>query len=150
MKVLCELMIDFENLKENWFDLLSDVKIQGWEKYFDHLHGPVLFQLVREFWTHAKTSVFQVTSFVLGKSIVIIEKLIAKLIGHDGSGTRCHLMVAKRYYIIDISKVIFTFIVHSNKIKDLIPYMRIQVRILLGRVHHRKTTNSVEYINGDQ
>lgn len=43
LEVLSEIMIDFENLKENGFDFLSDVKIQGWEKYFDHLHGPVFF-----------------------------------------------------------------------------------------------------------
>lgn len=58
LEVLCELMVDFENLKDNGFDLLSVVKIQGWEKYFDRLQGPVLFYLVREFLTHAKTSVF--------------------------------------------------------------------------------------------
>lgn len=67
-------MIDFKNLKENGFDLLSDVKIQGWEKYFECLHGLVFFHLVREFWTNAKTSVFQVTSFVMGNKIIITKK----------------------------------------------------------------------------
>lgn len=114
-------MTSVENLKKNGYDLTECIRIQSWEKYFDYLHGPVFFHLVREFQTHANTSVFQVTYFVLGKKIVITEKLIAKLIGHDGSGMRCHQMVVKKSDVIDISKVIFTSGVHSNKIKDLLP-----------------------------
>ncbi|KAI5419977.1 hypothetical protein KIW84_043955 [Lathyrus oleraceus] len=34
--------------------------------------------------------------------------------------------------------------------KDLIPKMSICVRILLGRVHHRKPMNFADYINGDK
>lgn len=59
-------------------------------------------------------------------------------------------MVEKRYDLIEISKVIFTFGVHSNKMKDLLPHLRIWARILLGCVHHKKPTNSADYINGDQ
>lgn len=90
LEVLYELMVDFENLKDNGFNLLSVVDIQGWEKCFDHLQGSVFFHLVREFWIHAKTLVFQVTSFIMGKKFVITEKLIAKLIGHDGSRMGCN------------------------------------------------------------
>lgn len=150
LEVLCELMVDFENLKDNGFDFLDDVKIQGWEKYFDRLQGPVLFHLVREFWSHVKTSVFQVTSFFMGNKIVITKKLIAKLIGHDGFGIRCNQMVERKYDLIEISKVIFTSGVHSNKIKDILPHIRIWAKILLGCVHHRRSTNSSDYINGDQ
>lgn len=142
-------MIVFENLKRNGFDLLSAIKIQGWEKYFDRLQGPVFFPLVREFWAHAKTSVFQVTSFDIGKKFVIIGKLITKLIRHDGSGPRCNQMVEIKFDLIEISKVISTFGVHSNNIKDLLPHLRIWARILLGCVHHKKPTNSAYYINGD-
>lgn len=52
--------------------------------------------------------------------------------------------------LIDISKVIFTFGVHSKNIKDLLPYIRIWSRTLLGYVHHRKPMNYADYINGDQ
>lgn len=109
----------------------------------------VLFLLVRELWIHAKTYTFQVTSFVIGKKIVITEKLIAKLIRHDGSGKKCLQMVERNFDLIEISKVIFTFGVHSNKIKDLLPHLRIWAKILLGCIHHRKPTNSTYYINGD-
>lgn len=84
LEVLCELLVGFENLKDNGLNLLSVVKFQGWEKYFDHLQGPIFFHLVREFWIHSKTSVFQVTSFVMGKKIVSNKKLIAKLMNMMG------------------------------------------------------------------
>lgn len=65
LEVLCQLVVDFENLNDNGFDLLIVVNIQGRKNYFDCLQGPVLFPLVREFWTYAMISV-QVTSFVMG------------------------------------------------------------------------------------
>lgn len=142
-------MVDFENLKDNGFDILDVVKTQGWEKYFDCIQGHVFFHLVIEFWAHAKTLVFQVISSVLGKKIVITKKLIAKLIGHDGSGKRCYYMVERKYDFIEISKVIFTSGFHSNKIKDLQPNLRIWAKILLGCIHHIKPTNYVDYINDD-
>lgn len=46
--------------------------------------------------------------------------------------------------------MIFTYGIHSNKIKDLQPHLRIWARILLRCVHHRKSTNSSDYINGDK
>lgn len=49
LEVLCELMVDFKNLKDNGFDLLSVVKIQGWEKYFDRLQGPFSFTWLENF-----------------------------------------------------------------------------------------------------
>lgn len=104
LEVLCKLMIDFENLKEKGFDLLSDVKFKGSEKYFDCLHGIIFFHLVREFWTYTKTLVFQVTSFVLGKKIVVTEKLITKLIGHDRSRVRYHRMMEKGMILLIFQK----------------------------------------------
>lgn len=68
----------------------------------------------------------------MGKKIVTTEKLIAKLIGYDGSGTRYNQMVEKKYDMIEVSKVIFTSGVYSNKIKDLLPHLRIYTRILWG------------------
>lgn len=143
-------MVDFENLKDNGFDLLDAVKIQGWEKFFYRLQGHVLFHLVREFWTHAKISIFQLTSFILGKKIVITKKLISKLIRHDGSGKRCYQVVERKFDLIEISKVIFTSGIHSNNIKDLQPNLRIWAKFLLGCTHHGKPTNFADYINGDQ
>ena len=89
LEVLCELIIDFESLQENGFDLYGDVTAQGWNKYFDHLLGPTFPILVKEFWIHATSSNHQVTSCVMGKKIMITKDLIGKLIGYNGGGVRC-------------------------------------------------------------
>ena len=49
LEVLCELIIDFESMKENGFDLTADVAIQGSNMYFDRILGPVFPILVKEF-----------------------------------------------------------------------------------------------------
>ena len=46
LEVLCELIIDFESLQENGFDLYEDVAAQGWNKYFDRQLGPTFPILV--------------------------------------------------------------------------------------------------------
>ena len=40
LEVLCELIVDFESLQENGFNLYEDVTAQGWNKYFDPQLGP--------------------------------------------------------------------------------------------------------------
>ena len=76
LEVFCELIIDFKSLKENRFDLSADVTAQGWNMYFDFLLGPMFPIMVKELWVHATSSNHQVTPYVLGKKIVIIEDLI--------------------------------------------------------------------------
>lgn len=49
LEVLCESILDFENLKLNGFDLTSDVVTQGWEDFFNRLKGPVYSALVKYF-----------------------------------------------------------------------------------------------------
>ncbi|CAI8602517.1 unnamed protein product [Vicia faba] len=39
LEVLCELIVDFVSMKENGYDLIPDVELQGWTKYFDRLIG---------------------------------------------------------------------------------------------------------------
>ena len=84
LEVLSELLVDFNSLQENGFNLSEEVKAQGWEKYFDRLVGPTFPILVKEFWIHASSSNHQVTSYIMGKKIVITEDLIARLIGYSG------------------------------------------------------------------
>ncbi|KAI5420797.1 hypothetical protein KIW84_044575 [Lathyrus oleraceus] len=73
LEVLCELLVDFENLKVNGFDLTKGVRTQGWKGYFGRFKGPV--------YRH---------------KISISEKAIAKLLNPDGSGKRCFDMLAKK------------------------------------------------------
>ena len=87
LEVLCKLIIHFESMKENSYDLTPGVEFQGWTRYFDRLLGPVFPKLVKEFWIQASTSNHQVTSYVMGKNISISEDLIARLIGHNGGGS---------------------------------------------------------------
>lgn len=49
LKVLCELLFDFDNLKENGYDLTGTVRTQGWEGYFERLKRPVYSELVKQF-----------------------------------------------------------------------------------------------------
>lgn len=81
--------MDFENLKENGFDLIDGVNSQGWKGFFDRLKGPVYHELVKQFWIFATTTNLKITSFMLVYKITIFEKSIAKLLNHDGSVKRC-------------------------------------------------------------
>lgn len=124
LKVLGELLVDFNNLKDNGIDVLPTIRFQGWENFFNRFQGPVYFNMVKYFWIHAKSYSFQVISFVFGKKIVIYEKLIAKLIEHDRSKIICEQMVEKDSNITEISKVILSSGKHSSKIKDFLPHLK--------------------------
>ncbi|XP_050893102.1 eukaryotic translation initiation factor 4 gamma-like [Lathyrus oleraceus] len=54
LEVLCELLVDFNNLKRNTIDLTEELEKQGWGNYFKRLHGPVYTFLVKEFLRGAK------------------------------------------------------------------------------------------------
>ena len=41
LEVLCELLVDFENLKDNGMDLTTKLKHYGWLIYFNRLYGPI-------------------------------------------------------------------------------------------------------------
>ena len=49
LEVVCKLMIDLENLRDNGFNLFLAVEFQGWRTFFDCLIGPVFPNLVKEF-----------------------------------------------------------------------------------------------------
>lgn len=82
LEVICELMVDFESMAENGFDFRQSVHFQGWIKYFERLFGPVFPTLVKEFWIHAQAYPKVIVSSVMGKKLMITEKLISQLIGY--------------------------------------------------------------------
>ena len=49
LEVLSELIVDFNSLQENGFNLSEEVKAQGWNRYFDRLLGLTFPILVKEF-----------------------------------------------------------------------------------------------------
>lgn len=67
LEVLCESIVDFENLKLNGLDLTSDVATHGWEVYFNRLKGFVCPKMIQDFWIHAKSTDVQVFSSVQGQ-----------------------------------------------------------------------------------
>lgn len=91
----------------------------------------------------------------MNKKIVIIEKSISNLIGHDGKGKRVHsaTIIAKRD--ADISPVIFkegaNFVDENGpSTKDLTNNLRVWFKIILGCINHMPSTNSYDYINTHQ
>lgn len=87
---------------------------------------------------------------MLVHKISISEKSIATLLGHAGSGKRCFGMVANKDKIAEIANVIFKNGKSSSNAKDLHDNLRIWFKIIIGWIHHRKATNSLDYINIDQ
>lgn len=49
LEVLCELLVDFDNLKRNGIDLTEELENQGWRNYFKRLYGSIYTFLVKEF-----------------------------------------------------------------------------------------------------
>lgn len=111
--------------------------------------------LVKQFWDHATTERETITSYVMNRKIVITEKSIADLIGHDGKGKKVHSanITAKRD--ADISLVIFkegtNFADEKGpSAKDLTNNLRVWFKIIRGCINHRPSTNSSDHINTRQ
>ncbi|XP_050916658.1 uncharacterized protein LOC127131797 [Lathyrus oleraceus] len=65
LEVLCELLVDFDNLKENGMELTQELKNQGWLTYFNRLYDPIYINLVKEFWRFADCENHYIMSHVL-------------------------------------------------------------------------------------
>lgn len=155
LMVLCETIIDFENLKENGFDFSETLDLQGWKTFFERLIGPLYLVLVKQFWVHATTEKETITSYIMNRKIVITKKSIADLISHDGKGKRIHnaKINARREVIID--PVIFKEETNFEddkgpNAKDLTRYLRVWFKIILDCIHHISNTNNSDYINTHQ
>lgn len=86
--VLCETIVDLKNLKDNDFDFSETLELQGWKSFFKVLTSLVYPVLVKQFWIHVVARRDIITSFVMNKKIVVIEKSIANLISHNGYGKK--------------------------------------------------------------
>src|SRR3954465_6488833 len=76
LEVLCELMVDFDNIEEHQFHLKEDIIFQRWTSLFAEFCGPVCPDLVKEFWVHAVVAPKSILSFVHGKFMVITENIL--------------------------------------------------------------------------
>lgn len=82
------MLVDFENIKRNGVDLTEELRMQGWETYFQRFYRPVYTYLVKEFWRFADSDDHYIVSDVLGVKIVITEKSITSLLNMDKTGGR--------------------------------------------------------------
>lgn len=149
LEVLCEMLVDFQSLEDSGCNLNHNVDTQEWNRFFDHLHGPVFPKLVKEFWIHPTAADNVVTSYVMGKKITITEDVIGRLYGHDGNGIK-YLDMAKEISNLSlVSKEIFTDGMPSNNVKNLKTNLRVWAKILLGNINHRKSTTSSDLLNNN-
>ncbi|KAI5387729.1 hypothetical protein KIW84_073720 [Lathyrus oleraceus] len=126
LEVLCESLVDFNNMKRNGVDLTEELRQQGWENYFQRLYGP----------------------------IVITEKSIASLLNMEKAGGRriYNINPRAKYIAQGINPTIFKLNTEGNpsKNKELHQNLRVWLKIILGTIHHRPASNSSDYINTDQ
>jgi hypothetical protein len=80
LEVLKESRVKFNSMAANKMDLRQDVAFQGWGHFFERLHGPIYEKIVKEFWKHATCDDHYIVSHVLGRKVVITEKLIARIL----------------------------------------------------------------------
>lgn len=86
--MLCELLVDFDNLKRNEIDLIEELEKQGWGKYFKRLYGSIYTFLVKQFWRFVDSDDHCTVSYALGVKMVITEKSIVKLLYMETVGGR--------------------------------------------------------------
>lgn len=91
----------------------------------------------------------------MNRKIVITEKSIADLIGHDGKGERVHSVTISAKRDASITPVIFkegTNFADEKGLssKDLTKNLRVWFKIILGCINHIPSTTSSYYINNRQ
>lgn len=120
LEVLCEYLVDFENMKRNGLDLTEELRMQGWETYFQRLYGPIYTYLVKEFWRFEDSDDHYIVSHVLGVKIVITEKSIASFLNMEKTGGRRIYNINPRvkYMSQEISPTIFQQNAEGNSSKN--------------------------------
>ncbi|KAI5437285.1 hypothetical protein KIW84_023411 [Lathyrus oleraceus] len=92
-----------------------------------------------------------IVSYVLGVKIVITEKSIAALLNMEKAGGRriYNINPRAKYIAHEINPTIFKLNTEGNpsKNKELHQNLRVWLKIILGTIHHRPTSNSSDYIN---
>ncbi|KAI5435515.1 hypothetical protein KIW84_022077 [Lathyrus oleraceus] len=151
LDVLCESLVDFNNMKRNGVDLTEELHQQGWGNYFQRLYDPVYPNLIKEFLRFADADDHFIVSYVLGVKIVITEKSIAALLNMEKAGGRriYNINPRAKYIAHEINPTIFKLNTEGNpsKNKELHQNLRVWLKIILGTIHHRPASNSSDYIN---
>src|SRR4051812_2170925 len=148
LEVLCELMVDFDNIEENQFHLKEDIIFQGWTSLFAEFVGPVYPDLVKEFWVHAVVALKSILSFVHGKPVVITENILRVMF--DLKNPEGAFEFDQRADLGDVLSTLYPNVKKTKYVKNLRDVYRIWTKILLGCFYHRKGTHASDFINNDQ
>src|ERR1044072_5603903 len=153
MDVLKESRVNFNNMAANKIDLRKDVAFQGWGHFFERLHGPIYAKLVKEFWKHATCDDHYIVSHVLGRKVVVTEKLIARLLqlnhreGIVIAGKEKDMSDTDRNVLISYLYKGFEKNVFSYPLKSLRPPLRAWFRIIMSCITPRPSGNAADYVN---
>lgn len=90
LMVVCETIVDFQNLKDNGFDLIGTLTFQGWNVFFERLKGPVYPVFIKQFWIHVVVDKDTIISYIMNRKIMVIEKSNANLISHNSCGKKVY------------------------------------------------------------
>src|SRR3954466_4980773 len=148
LEVLCELMVDFDNLEANQFHLKEDIIFQGWTSLFAEFVGPVYPDLVKEFWVHVVVAPNAILSFVHGKFVVVTENILRVMF--DLKNPEGAFESDQRADLGDVLSTLYPNIKKTQYVKNLRDVYRIWTKILLGCFYHRKGTHASDFINNDQ
>src|SRR3954469_22270812 len=148
LEVLCELMVDFDNIEEHQFHLKEDIIFQGWTSLFAEFVGPVYPDLVKEFWAHGVVAPKSILSFVHGKSVVVTENILRVMF--DLKNPEGAFEFDQRADLGDVLSTLYPNVKKTKYVKDLRDVYRIWTKILLGCFYHRKGTHASDFINNDQ
>src|SRR3954462_6842748 len=148
LEVLCELMVDFDNIEEHQFHLKEDIIFQGWTSLFAEFVGPVYPDLVKEFWAHAVVAPKSILSFVHGKFVVITENILRVMF--DLKNPEGAFEFDQRADLGDVLSTLYPNVKKTKSVKDLRDVYKIWTKILLGCFYHRKGTHAADFINNEQ
>src|SRR4051812_20901058 len=148
LEVLCELMVDFDNIEEHQFHLKEDMMFQGWTSLFAEFCGPVYPDLVKEFWVHAVVAPKSILSFVHGKFVVVTENILRMMF--DLRNPEGAFEIDKRAEWKDVLSTLYMDINETKNVKDMKDLYKIWTKILLGCFYHRKGTHASDFVNNEQ
>src|SRR3954466_3693192 len=148
LEVLCELMVDFDNIEEHQFHLKEDMMFQGWTSLFTEFCGPVYPDLVKEFWVHAVVAPKSILSFVHGKFVVVTENILRMMF--DLRNPEGAFEIDQRAVWDDVLSTLYTDVKETKRVKDMRDLYKIWTKILLGCFYHKKGTHAADFVNNEQ
>src|SRR4051812_17385095 len=148
LEVICELMVDFDNLEEHEFHVKDNMVFQGWSSFFHEYCGPVYPDLVKEFWVYASIIPKAVVSFVHGRFFAITEDTLRILL--DLKEPVGAFELSQRETWADVLAELYPDVTKTKDFKDLKNIYKVRTKILLGCFYHRKATHSPKFVNRDQ